>query len=153
MTSTISSKNNRQILRNTSDGLLPFLELKLKCFFCTCSIELLFIFLFIACRSRILQCVEFKIFCSFAVCSVLLFFHNWIPPEWSLPRLFSVVCLRLYLIFSLKKWAYLKYERVLLYSNDRLIGFSSPRLPIYILFLYKVVSCCINVNIWSERLD
>ena len=29
---------------------------------------LLFIFLFITCRSRILQCVEFKNFCSFAVC-------------------------------------------------------------------------------------
>ena len=28
-------------------------------------------------------------------------------------------------IFSLKKWAYLKYERVLFYCNDRLVGFSS----------------------------
>ena len=28
----------------------------------------LFIFLFITCHSRILQCVEFKNFCSFAVC-------------------------------------------------------------------------------------
>ena len=31
-------------------------------------IELLFIFSFITCHSRILQCVEFKNFCSFAVC-------------------------------------------------------------------------------------
>ena len=67
-------------------------------------IELLFIFSFITCHSRILQCVEFKNFCSFAVCSVLLFFHNlcpdysWIPLELSLLRLFSVVCLRLYIL-------------------------------------------------------
>ena len=26
-------------------------------------------------------------------------------------------------IFSLKECAYLKYERILLYSNDRLVGF------------------------------
>ena len=45
-------------------------------------IELLFIFSFITCHSRILQCVEFKNFCSFAVCSVLLFFHN-LCPEYS----------------------------------------------------------------------
>ena len=31
--------HNRDIFRNTSDGLLPFLELKLKCCFCTCSID------------------------------------------------------------------------------------------------------------------
>ena len=29
-------------------------------------------------------------------------------------------------IFSLKKWAYLKYERVLCHCNNRLVGFSSP---------------------------
>ena len=77
-------------------------------------IELLFIFSFITCHSRILQCVEFKNFCSFAVCSVLLFFHNlcpdysWIPLELSLLRLFSVVCLRLYILTEnvtlSKKW-------------------------------------------------
>ena len=39
-------------------------------------IELLFIFSFITCHSRIFQCIEFKNFCSFAVCSMLLFFHN-----------------------------------------------------------------------------
>ena len=64
-------------------------------------IELLFIFSFITCHSRILQCVEFKNFCSLAVCSVLLFFHNlypdysWIQFELSLLGLFSVVCLQL----------------------------------------------------------
>ena len=67
-------------------------------------IELLFIFSFITCHSRILQCGEFKNFCSFAVCSVLLFFHNlcpdysWIPLHLSLLRLFWVVCLRLYIL-------------------------------------------------------
>ena len=39
-------------------------------------IELLFIFSFITCHSRFLQCVEFKDFCSFAMYSVLFFFHN-----------------------------------------------------------------------------
>ena len=75
-------------------------------------IELLFVFLFITCHSRILQCVEFKDFCSFAVCSVLIFFHNlcleysWIPLEFCV-----CVCFQLFVygfIFSLKKWAYLK---------------------------------------------
>ena len=69
-------------------------------------IEMLLIFSFITCHSRILQCVEFKNFCSFAVCSVLLFFHNlcpdysWIPLVLSSLRLFSVVCncLRLYIL-------------------------------------------------------
>ena len=67
-------------------------------------IELLFIFSFITCHSRYLQCVEFKNFCSFAVCRVLLFFHNlcpdysWIPFELSLLRLFPVVCFRIYFL-------------------------------------------------------
>ena len=59
----ISSKHDREtttterrIFRNTSDGLFSILELKLKCCFCTRSIELLFIFVFITCHSRILQC-------------------------------------------------------------------------------------------------
>ena len=49
-------------------------------------IELLFIFSFITCHLKILQCVEFNNFLSIAVCSVLLLFHNvcpeysWIPP-------------------------------------------------------------------------
>ena len=77
-------------------------------------IELLFVFSFITCHSRILLRVKFKNFCSFAVCSVLFFFHNlcpeysWIPLGLSLLRLFSVVCLRLYILtekVSLsKKW-------------------------------------------------
>ena len=33
-------------------------------------------------------------------------------------------------ILSLKKLTYLKYERVLLYSNDRLVGFSTPSLSL-----------------------
>ena len=111
-------------------------------------IELLFIFSFINCHSRILQCVEFKNFCSFAVCSVLLFFHN-LRPDYC-------VCFQLFVygfIFSLKKWAYLKNERVLLYSKtDRLAAcFWSPNLSFFV--IKKVVSCCINVYIWSERLD
>ena len=64
-------------------------------------IELLFIFPFITCHSRILQRVKFKNFCGFAVCSVLFFFHNLCPE-------ISVVCLRLYVLtekVSLsKKW-------------------------------------------------
>ena len=35
---------DRKIFRKTSDGLFPILELRLKCCFGTCSIELLFIF-------------------------------------------------------------------------------------------------------------
>ena len=99
-------------------------------------IELLFIFSFITCHSRILQCVEFKNFCSFAVCSVLLFFHNLCPECSWIPREFCVcICFQLFVygfIFSLKKWAYLKNERVLLYSKmDRLVGFSSPSLSFF----------------------
>ena len=47
---------DQKIFRNTTDGLLPILELKLKCCFCTCSIELLFIVLFITFHLRVLQC-------------------------------------------------------------------------------------------------
>ena len=62
-------------------------------------------------------------------CSVLLLFHHSCP-EYSWNRL-DEVCFQLFVygfIFSLKKWPYLKYERVLLYSNDRLVDFSSPSL-------------------------
>ena len=45
-------------------------------------IEVLFIFSFITCDSRILQRVKFKNFCCFAVCSMLFFFHN-LCPEYS----------------------------------------------------------------------
>ena len=117
----ISSKHDREtttterrIFRNTSDGLFPILELKLKCCFCTCSIELLFILVFITCHSRNLQCA-----------ALFLLLVTWMQ----LKPLMNKVCLHLFVygfIFSLKKWAYLKYERVLLYSNDRLVGFSSP---------------------------
>ena len=42
-------------------------------------------------------------------------------------------------IFSLKKWAYLKYERVLFYCNDRLVGFSSLS-PFFFLTKKKIAS-------------
>ena len=135
----ISSKHDREtttterrIFRNTSDGLFPILELKLKCCFCTCSIELLFILVFITCHSRNLQCA-----------ALFLLLVTWMQ----LKPLMNKVCLHLFVygfIFSLKKWAYLKYERVLLYSNDRLVGFSTPSL--FIFFKCKVVSCCITVS-------
>ena len=89
--------------------------IKIKVLFLYMSrIELIFIFSFITCLSRLLLCVEFKNFCSFAVCSVLLFFHDlcpeysWMPLKLSLLHLFSVVCLQLYILtekVSLsKKW-------------------------------------------------
>ena len=98
-------------------------------------IELLFIFSFITCHSRILQCVEFKNFCSFAVCCS--FSITWIQlnTAWILRlRLFSVVYFffNRFIRFSLKKWAYVKNERVLIYSKtDRLAGFSSPSLSFF----------------------
>ena len=89
-------------------------------------IELLFIFSFVTCHKRILQCVEFKNFCSLAVYSV----HNLYPEYHWIPLEFCVrVCFQLFVygfIFSLKKWPYLKNERVLLYlKTDRIAGFSS----------------------------
>ena len=119
-------------------------------------IELLFIFSFITCHSRILQCGEFKNFCSFAVYSVLLFLHNLCPEYSWIPLEFCVcICFQLFIydfIFSLKKWAYLKHKRVLLYSKtERLAGFSIPSLSFFL--VKKVVSCCINVYTCSERLD
>ena len=122
----ISSKHDREttdreISRHTSDGLLPILALKLKCCFCTWSIELLFIFLFITCHSIFLQCA-----------ALFPYLVPWIklkPPM-------NEVCFQLFVygfIFSLKQWAYLKYERVIiysqLYSNDKLASFSSSSLP------------------------
>ena len=88
-------------------------------------IELLFIFSFITCHSRILQRVKFKNVCGFAVCSVLFFFHN-------LALKFQLFVYAF--IFSLKKWDYLKNERVLLYSKTaRLVGFSSPSLSFFLI--------------------
>ena len=87
----------------------------------------------------IIQYLPFKTFLSFAVWSVLLFFHNlgfeysWIPLDFCV-----CVCFQLFVygfIFSLKKWACLKHERILLYSKtDRLAGFSNPSLS----FSFKV---------------
>ena len=87
-------------------------------------IELLFVF------SRILQCVEFKDFCSFAVCRS--FFHNLCPEYSWIPLEFCVcVCFQLFVygfIFTLKKWAYLK--------NERLARFSSLSLSFSFFFLF-----------------
>ena len=100
-------------------------------------VELLFIFSFITSHSRILRCVEFRNFCRFAVCIVLLFFHNLCPEltaEYRLKQGYCV-CFQLFVygfIFSLKKGAYLKNERVLLCSKtDRLVGFSSSSLSFF----------------------
>ena len=65
---------------------LPWVNTEVLFLYMFC-IELLFIFSFITCHLKILQCVEFNNFFSIAVCSVLLLFHNvcpeysWIPPE------------------------------------------------------------------------
>ena len=62
---------------------------------------------------------NFAVCCLFSITRALN--HSW--------NRLNEVCFQLFVygfIFSLKKWAYLKYERVLLYSNDRLVGFSSP---------------------------
>ena len=109
-------------------------------------IELLFIFSFITCHSRIFQCVEFKNFCSFAVCSVLSFFHNLCPEYSWIPLEFCVcVCFQLFVcgfIFSLKKWAYLKkWNWVLLYAEtDRLARFSSP--SFFFFFFFSIKKSC-----------
>ena len=99
-------------------------------------IELLFIFSFITCHSRILQCVEFKDFCSFAVYSVLLLFHNlcpeysWIPLEFCVCN--SVIWWQLYILIE-KVSVSKKNERVLLYSEmDKLAGFSIPSLSFFV---------------------
>ena len=72
---------------NTSDGLFPIFELKLKCCFCTSSIGLLFIYFVITDHWRILQCA--------VVFSLLVPWIQLKPLGWSL---FSVVCLRLYIL-------------------------------------------------------
>ena len=115
----ISSKHDREtttterrIFRNTSDGLFSILELKLKCCFCTRSIELLFIFVFITCHSRILQCA-----------ALFLLLVPWTQLRMK-PHM-NKVCLHLFVygfILSLKKRAYLKCERLLLYSNDTFLS-------------------------------
>ena len=86
-----TTTTERRIFRNTSDGLFPILELKLKCCFCTCSIKLLFILVFITCHSRILQCA-----------ALFLLLVPWMQ----LKLLMNKVCLHLFVygfIFSLKK--------------------------------------------------
>ena len=121
----INSKHDReiterQIFRKTLDGLLSILELKLKCCFCTCSIELLFMFLFITCHWIFLQCAAL---------------FPYLVPWIQLKPLMNEVCFQLFVydfIFSLKQWAYLKYIRVIHFSNGRLVGFSSPSLSIFL---------------------
>ena len=115
-------------------------------------IKVLFLFSFITCHSRIsavLQC---------AVCSVLLLFFNlcpadysWIPLELSLLRLFSVVCLRLYILtekVSLSK----KWKSSPLFQNGQTCRLFEPEFVFFFL-IKKVVSYCSNVYICSERLD
>ena len=117
-------------------------------------IEMLLIFSFITCHSRILQCVEFKNFCSFAVCSVLLFFHNlcpeytWIPLELSLLRLFSVVSLWLYILTEKSELIQKRKEFSSILKQTDSPAFRARVCPF---FNKKVVSCCINVYICSER--
>ena len=114
-------------------------------------IELLYIFSFITCHSRTLQCVEFKNFCSFSLCSVLLFFHNlcpeysWIPLELSLLRLFSVVCLWLYILtekVSLSKKRK-EFSSILKRTDSSAFG---RRVCLFFFWkkTKKVVSCCIK---------
>ena len=64
---------------------------------------------------------------------------------------FVFSCLFTALLFSLKKWAYLKYERVLLFSNDWLVGFPIPSLSIFF-FKCKVVSCS-QLQLVAKRLS
>ena len=103
-----------RLLETLQTGYSSFLNIKKGCF-CTCSIEFLFIFLFITCHSRILQCAALF---SWLVPWIQLSENAWM--KFVLSWLFTA----LYFIFSPKRWAYQKYERVL-YSNDRLVGFLS----------------------------
>ena len=86
--------------------------------------------------------IHYLPFKNFAVCCSFSITHARIQLkllEWSL---FAVVCLRLYI---LTEKAYLKYERVLPYSNDRLVGFSTASLPVetalWLLVVKKVIVC------------
>ena len=107
----ISSKHDREttdcnIVSETLDGLLPIHELKLKCCFCT-------VFHWIAIHFLI-HYLPFNIFamcCSFSISRALN--KAEAAYEWSL----------FVFVLSLKQWAYLKYERAILYSNGRLVGF------------------------------
>ena len=102
--------------------------------------------------TTIIHYLPFKNFLSFAVCSVLLFFHNLCPKYSWIPLDFCVcVCFQLFVygfIFSLKKWAYLKHERVLLYSKtDRLAGFSNPSLSLVLNYICsKQIWCKSNYS-------
>ena len=49
-----------------------------------------------------------------------------------------------YIYIIAEKWAYIKYETVLFYFNDRLNGFSTPNLP-FELKKKKVKDCIIVV--------
>ena len=125
----ISSKHDREtttterrIFRNTSDGLFSILELKLKCCFCTRSIELLFIFVFITCHSRILQCA-----------ALFLLLVPWTQLRMK-PHM-NKVCLHLFVygfIFSLKKMSLSKIWKTspLFWRQTRQTGFSSSSLSL-----------------------
>ena len=93
--------------RNSSDGLLAFLELKPKCYFCACSIELLFIFLYL-----ILVIQEF--------CIELLFFHNSCPEY----RLNEVMRLLTLSIFAEKS----KLKLILIWKSSPFFKRQSRRL-------------------------
>ena len=62
------------------------------------------------------------------------------PPEYRFINEVYCVCFQLFCLLSIlaEKLVYLKYERVLLSSNDRLIGFLRPSLSFF--FLEKALS-------------
>ena len=145
---TLAQKTAVRFFKNTSDGLLLFLEFKLKAVFVHVpfiAIHLLIQYLpfknFAMCRIKefphwVLQCT---VCCPFSITRALN------TAEYRLNEVYCVFfsCLFTALLYSLKKWAFLKYERGLLYSSEF----------VYFFFKYKVVSCCMNVYICSERLD
>ena len=111
-----------RFLEKLSYGLFHILELRLKCCFAWYMFHWMAIhFLLITCHLKFLQCAA-------PFPKIVL----WVQ----LKPLMNEVCFQWFVygfIFSLKQWAYLKYERVIiysqLYSNDKLASFSSPSLP------------------------
>ena len=119
----ISSIHDREFFRHTSDRLLPILELKLKCCFSVYMFHWITIHFLIHYLPFKYQAKYFAVCCLFSLSRAL----NTAETAW---MKFNI-CLRLYIYIYIiaEKWAYLKYERVLFYFNDRLNGFSTPNLP------------------------